>query len=211
MPWTRVNAADPDLPRRRLRSPSFPRNPPTPARTAWRGSVCAASMIACATEREKPCFLRLSQGGSKRLTNRQLLARIPKTGAAAKDLVCDRVNGLPCRYAPVYDKDRLELWLCGEPILSLKKHCRQTELLEAFQFAGWPHSLTDPLGTPSELDPENGLSDIISALKGRQGSRGCGSNSRARAVACIGRSRSSNRRINKANCRVGFSALRGVS
>ncbi len=110
-------------------------------------------------------------GRSKRLTNRQLLARIPKTGAAAKDLVCDRINGLPCRYAPVYDKDRLELWLCGEPILSLKKHCRQTELLEAFQFAGWPHSLTDPLGAPSALDPENGLSDIISALKGRQGSR----------------------------------------
>jgi hypothetical protein len=69
---------------------------------------------------------------------------------------------------PEYDGPSHELRLFGELVLRFEKQSRQTELLEAFQLPGWPRSIKDPLGEPSAVDAENGLSDIVYELNRKQ-------------------------------------------
>jgi hypothetical protein len=119
---------------------------------------------------------RLRGGVARRsgpLSIRKLVARIPTTGAAAKDLVCDVANRRPCRHAA--DRARIsfneqtgEFLVDGTRVRLFTKRCRQAELLQVFQSQGWPSSIKDSLGSPSAADPENGLSDIVRELNRKQ-------------------------------------------
>jgi len=85
--------------------------------------------------------------------------------AAERDLQCDAAQGLPCSHArliPTFDGHELRL---GKTLLrQFQRHCKQTEVLDAFQSRGWPAFIDNPFGGPSPFDPENGLSDIVYEL-----------------------------------------------
>ncbi len=94
------------------------------------------------------------------------LGQAMKTGAEERR--CAVPSGSRCPVRPYYDKEIRKLSVWGEPVVSLKKRCRQAELLEAFQSRDWPPSIDQPLGPPSATDPEKGLRDVVFHLNKKQ-------------------------------------------
>jgi hypothetical protein len=98
--------------------------------------------------------------------------RFLKSGLGRKDLLCRVAQGLPCRHAPRKPSfERRELRVGKTLIRRFRRRCKQTELLELFQSRGWPDFIDNPFGSPSPLDPENGLSDIVYELNRHHDSR----------------------------------------
>ncbi len=94
------------------------------------------------------------------------LGQAVKMGAGVRR--CAEVAGSRCPIRPIYNKETLELSVCGVVVVRLTKRCEQTKLLDAFDLWDWPPSIEDPLGPPTATDPENGLSDIVFELNDKQ-------------------------------------------
>jgi hypothetical protein len=109
-----------------------------------------------------------SLADEKPLTIPHLLRLIRDKSPTAADLRCEPVAGQPCPFVPLFNAQLLEFSFCGELLRHFDKQSRQTELLEAFQLRGWPHSVKNPLGSASPCDAENGLSDIVYELNENQ-------------------------------------------
>ncbi len=105
-----------------------------------------------------------SVGYGRLPTAPELLDHIRKNGSGEEVPRCDAVAGAPCPFVPSFDSHTLALSFRGKVVWRFKRRSRQTELLEAFDLAGWPDSLLEPLAEATQYDAENGLSDIVYEL-----------------------------------------------
>ncbi|MGO9107942.1 MAG: hypothetical protein ACLP9L_01805 [Thermoguttaceae bacterium] len=107
-------------------------------------------------------------GRSRRPTLRELVARIPTTGAAAKDLDCNVVNGKRCRHArttPVFKRETRVLRFRGAMVKRFSPQARnQIAILVAFQNQGWPRWIENPLGNRKECGSEKPLKNAVYRL-----------------------------------------------
>jgi hypothetical protein len=93
----------------------------------------------------------------------------------ALDLRCRLVLGSPCASArPNLSFDGRKLRLDDRVLARFWRRGQQAKLLQAFELAGWPPFLIDPLGSPTDLGPEHGHRDIVGHLNKRQ-----------RALVCV--------------------------
>jgi len=151
-------------------SPSKSKIAVCPRRVGTLCSILITARMQVAKDR-----LRISMGEALHALSPTVLVavdRFLKTGLGARGLLCRVAQGRPCRRAPRTPsfEDR-ELRLGKTLVRRFRRHCKQTELLELFQLRGWPAFIDSPFGSPSPLDPENGLSDIVYELNGRKDSR----------------------------------------
>ena len=106
-------------------------------------------------------------GNAKRRAIRAILRRAVETGAVLEDSPCNILGGKRCRHdrvTPCFNAKTLELSILGVVLRQFRCPCRQMELLKAFELAGWPDFIKEPLCAPAEVDAENGLRDIVCEL-----------------------------------------------
>jgi hypothetical protein len=104
------------------------------------------------------------EASSKPATIREMFARIPKTGAAAKDFYCRVVDGRRCRDGrsgakPHYDEKRRSLYFRKRILCHYIRAGNRVTVLNAFQKQRWPPRVDDPLG--SDHQTENKLRDTV--------------------------------------------------
>ena len=88
------------------------------------------------------------------------------------DLRCLQIQGLNCPHAPPKPSFKYPLLKVGDEVVrEFQRHSKQTKLLEDFESQGWPFAISNQSGTHSELDPENGISDVLYELNRHQESR----------------------------------------
>ncbi len=103
------------------------------------------------------------------LTKTDILALVARSGRPAADLLCRAFNDLPCPYRPRYDSVHRKLFLGDEELRQFfRKAENQMPILEAFEAAGWPPRIENPLSRAKKLEPERRLSDAVKALNKRQ-------------------------------------------
>jgi hypothetical protein len=104
---------------------------------------------------------------------RELRSSVPKSGAQAENLLCGPIWERACHRArrkPSYEPDRRVLRLGRAVLRRFARRCRQADLLAAFESAGWPPSIVDPLGAPAATDADHGYRDLVCQLNKGQGS-----------------------------------------
>ena len=73
------------------------------------------------------------------------------------------------RRAPEWDEERRELRWRGQVVKRFRQHAENQELiLRAFQKAGWPVSIEDPLPWADDIDSQERLHDAIKNLNRHQ-------------------------------------------
>jgi hypothetical protein len=99
-------------------------------------------------------------------------AKVADPVGPGHDLRCLLIQGLHCPHAPPKPSFEYPVLKVGDEVVRrFRRQCRQTELLEVFEDQGWPFLISKPFGTPSELDPENGINDVLYELNQHQVSR----------------------------------------
>ena len=95
--------------------------------------------------------------------------RIATRAVAARDLRCRVARGLACRHAPIIPSfDGRDLRIGKVLVRRFRRRCKQTKLLDVCQSRGWPAFIDAPFGSPSAMDPENRLRDLVYNLNRRQ-------------------------------------------
>ena len=95
--------------------------------------------------------------------------RIAAHAAATRDLHCLLAQGLTCRHAPIKPSfDGRDLRIGKVLVRPFRRRCRQTRLLDVCQSRSWPVFIDAPFGSPSPIDPENGIRDLVFNLNRRQ-------------------------------------------
>jgi len=137
----------------------------------------AYTISTCLGSVDGQCLRRAALSGldlKRALSARRGKADVEKAirHIAACDLGCRAVQGLRCPRMPRKPSfEGYELRLGGEVVRKFRRHCKQTKLLKVFASRGWPVFIHDPLGSLLQVDPENGIRDLVYQLNRRQVSR----------------------------------------
>ena len=111
-------------------------------------------------------------GQAMPLTNAGVLAHCARTGRNLADVFCRRVNGLECRYdrkTPSYDPVRRTFSFRGEVLRQFRDQAENEEpILQAFEKAGWPARIENPLPRAMLCHTRHALSDAVRNLSRHQ-------------------------------------------
>ena len=128
-------------------------------------------IVTCGHNRGAWCLHFLNDGrdhaaGPAPPTSQAILDHLWRTGLALKDIRCHEADGQPCPHAPPIYKPKLrELWARGRMLHRFGRQARNLiAVVQAFQDAGWPDEIPDPLGNGPEIEFEKHLHDAATAL-----------------------------------------------